>query len=337
MADQRLPVVGSDDGQWGTILNQFLEKEHYNTGVDNVDNGGHKTVTIRAGTATAGTAPLKFTSGTVLTTPEAGAMEFNSDSLYFTTTTGPTRKTVAWTDFSNVSGTLGVANGGTGATTLTGILKGNGTSAFTAVTAPSGDIVGTTDTQTLSNKTLTTPKIADLGYIADPNGNEYVIFDSVSSAVNEITITNAVTTTAPQIAATGGDTNVSLNLSAKGTGALVAKSDLNMEDENVYFTEYDNGTKTTNFTVDWTVGQKQKVTINAAGPLTVTFTAPAGPCNLLIKIVQGSTPGTLSWPGTVKWPGGTAPTLSGSTNQVDIASFYYDGTNYNGVANLNFS
>lgn len=213
MADQRLPAVGSDDGQWGTILNQFLEKEHYNTGVDNVDNGGHKTVTIRAGTATAGTAPLKFTSGTVLTAPEAGAMEFNSDSLYFTTTTGPTRKTVAWTDFSNVSGTLGVANGGTGATTLTGILKGNGASAFTAVTAPSGDIVGTTDTQTLSNKTLTTPKIADLGYIADPNGNEYVIFDSVSSAVNEITITNAVTTTAPQIAATGGDTNVSLNLS----------------------------------------------------------------------------------------------------------------------------
>ena len=31
-----------------------------------------------------------------------------------------------------VTGTLGVSNGGTGATTLTGVLKGNGTSAFTA-------------------------------------------------------------------------------------------------------------------------------------------------------------------------------------------------------------
>jgi len=49
---------------------------------------------------------------------------------------------------------LKVAKGGSGAATLTGILKGNGTSAFTAVTAPSGAIVGTTDTQTLSGKTI---------------------------------------------------------------------------------------------------------------------------------------------------------------------------------------
>jgi len=51
-------------------------------------------------------------------------------------------------------GTLSVANGGTGATTLTGVVIGNGTSAFTTVTAPTGAIVGTTDTQTLTNKTI---------------------------------------------------------------------------------------------------------------------------------------------------------------------------------------
>lgn len=46
-------------------------------------------------------------------------------------------KTVAGTVnlASQVTGTLPVANGGTGATTLTGVLKGNGTSAFTAATA----------------------------------------------------------------------------------------------------------------------------------------------------------------------------------------------------------
>ena len=54
---------------------------------------------------------------------------------------------------------LKVAKGGSGAATLTGIVKGNGTSAFTAVTAPSGAIVGTTDTQTLTNKTLTSPTL----------------------------------------------------------------------------------------------------------------------------------------------------------------------------------
>jgi hypothetical protein len=44
---------------------------------------------------------------------------------------------------SNVTGTLGVANGGTGATTLTGYVKGAGTSALTASsTIPNTDITG---------------------------------------------------------------------------------------------------------------------------------------------------------------------------------------------------
>ena len=44
------------------------------------------------GTATASTAPLKFTSGTNLTTTEAGAMEFNGTNLFFSPST--TRHTV---------------------------------------------------------------------------------------------------------------------------------------------------------------------------------------------------------------------------------------------------
>lgn len=76
-------------------------------------------------------------------------------------------------------------------------------------------------TETFTNKTLTAPKIADLGFIADPSGNEYLIFDQVASAVNEITIANAATTGNPTITATGGDTNISLNLVAKGTGKVL--------------------------------------------------------------------------------------------------------------------
>ena len=55
---------------------------------------------------------------------------------------------------NQVTGTLPVGRGGSGATTLTGVLIGNGASAFTTVTAPSGTIVGTTDIQTLTNKTI---------------------------------------------------------------------------------------------------------------------------------------------------------------------------------------
>ena len=47
---------------------------------------------IKAGTATAGTAPIKLTSGTNLTTPENGALEFDGTNLYFTV--GGVRKTV---------------------------------------------------------------------------------------------------------------------------------------------------------------------------------------------------------------------------------------------------
>lgn len=47
---------------------------------------------IAAGAAGVSNAPLKFTSGTSLTSAEAGAMEFTTDDLFFTITTGTARK-----------------------------------------------------------------------------------------------------------------------------------------------------------------------------------------------------------------------------------------------------
>lgn len=58
----------------------------------------------------------------------------------------------------NIGGTLGVAKGGSGATTLTGYLKGNGTAAFTAsATIPNTDIsgLGTMSTQAASGVAIT--------------------------------------------------------------------------------------------------------------------------------------------------------------------------------------
>jgi hypothetical protein len=53
---------------------------------------------------------------------------------------------------SSITGVLGVANGGSGASTLTGYLKGNGTSAFTAsASIPNTDVsgLGTMSTQNI--------------------------------------------------------------------------------------------------------------------------------------------------------------------------------------------
>lgn len=75
-------------------------------------------------------------------------------------------------------------------------------------------------TNTLSNKTLTAPKFASGGFIADANGNEAIIFTTTASAVNEFTFTNAATGTSPSIAATGGDTNIDIIFTPKGTGIV---------------------------------------------------------------------------------------------------------------------
>ena len=66
---------------------------------------------LQAGSATASTAPLKLTSGVSLTTAEVGAVEFTTDNLYFTITTGAARKGVVLNDGSNLtSGAIPIAS-----------------------------------------------------------------------------------------------------------------------------------------------------------------------------------------------------------------------------------
>jgi len=60
--------------------------------------------------------------------------------------------------------------------------------------------------------------IDDAHFIADENGNEQIIFQTTSSAVNQFDVTNAATGNPPSIQATGGDSNIDFNIGAKGTG-----------------------------------------------------------------------------------------------------------------------
>ena len=83
-----------------------------------------------------------------------------------------------------------------------------------------GDVT-TTGTQTLTNKTLTSPKIGT--NIQDTNGNELITLTATSSAVNEVTYANAATSNNPSITASGGDTNIGIDLKTKGSGVIRAE------------------------------------------------------------------------------------------------------------------
>lgn len=76
--------------------------------------------------------------------PATGVTTFSAGTTGFTPTTGTSGAVT-------LSGTLNVANGGTGTTTLTGIVYGNGTSAFTTATA--SDIVTAIGSTAVANAT----------------------------------------------------------------------------------------------------------------------------------------------------------------------------------------
>lgn len=101
-------------------------------------------VHLKAGTATANTAPLKFTSGTLNTSAEAGAMEFLTDAFYGTITTGAARKTFAFLESpSFTTPALGVAT----ATSINGLTISTTTGTFTMTNAKT---LAVTNTLTLS-------------------------------------------------------------------------------------------------------------------------------------------------------------------------------------------
>lgn len=183
---------------------------------------------------------------TGLTTANNGVLVTGATGIPSISTNLPTVVTIGSSYIYRVGGTdVSTADGGTGLSTIgtanqilgsnagaTGLEYKtiNGTTNVITVTHGANsitlnvgsDIVTLNGSQVLTNKTLTAPKFADLGYIADINANELIVFDLVASAVNEITVGNAITGQAPFILASGTDANISLNLRSKGTGVVQA-------------------------------------------------------------------------------------------------------------------
>jgi hypothetical protein len=100
--------------------------------------------------------------------------------------------------------------------------------------------------------------------------------------------------------------------------------------------EYNNGSSGAADTINWNNGQKQLTTLS--DNCTYTFTAPtAGIGNFLLRIVHSGASRNPTWPATVKWAGGAEPTWSTSDADIDIVSFYWNGTNYYGMAGIGFA
>lgn len=171
----RLPVPGSDDGQWGDLLNAFLRVEHNDdgslktpyipatekgqiNGIATLDSGG-KVPTSQlpaaaiAGDATAtqkGIIQLSGDLGGTASSPTVPALAGKAD------TSAVLLKSNNFSDLNNFS---------TARSNL-GLAIGSDVQAWDAdldtwatKAAPSGTVVGTSDIQTLTNKTLTSPAI----------------------------------------------------------------------------------------------------------------------------------------------------------------------------------
>lgn len=146
-------------------------------------------------TSTTSAASFGIPHGTAPSSPVNGDVWSTTTSLNYYLN-GAT-KSIAFTD-SNITGTAGglsatlaVGSGGTGATTLTGIVKGNGTGAFTAVAAPTGALVGTTDTQTITGKTF--GNYTETVYTLGTSGS--IALNSVNGPIQSCAASSTVTFT----------------------------------------------------------------------------------------------------------------------------------------------
>ena len=172
--------------------------------------------------------------------------------------------------------------------------------------------------------------------ILDENSNEQITFTTSGSAVNEFTIANAGTGNAPELAATGGDASIDLNLTPKGVGRAtfngqgkiqsVAEKVTTAATAATGTVAYDVLTQavlnyTTNAAGNWTLN------IRGDGSNSLDSIMDTGESITIAHIVsQGGTAyynSAVQVDGssiTPEWQGGAAPT-AGNINSLDVYSY----------------
>jgi len=216
-----LMATGENAGQWGTKTNANLSL------IEQLTGGYNSQAVTDSGTPTA----LTIADGALTGTAQQRVIELTGSISGSRVVTFPLLTENFYIIKNSTSGTQTVqlkAVSGSGATVtfattdkgykliyLDGVATNTGV--YEATVGATGDVT-LTGTQTLTNKTLTAPKIGTS--ILDTNGNELALLTATSSAVNEFTIANASTGNGPTLSATG-ETNVGINIKPKGTGETV--------------------------------------------------------------------------------------------------------------------
>lgn len=156
--------------------------------------------------------------------------------------------------------------------------------------------------------------------IYDENGNEVIKTPATTSAVNEVTITNSATGNAVQIKATGGDTNIELEIGAKGNKQIKQTSAIYQA-----FQSYTPSASAT-ATLDLSLGNDHRITM-PAGNVTIALSNEQVGQKFLVSITQdGGGSRTVTWFSTIKWAGGSAPTLTTTASKRDTFGFVVTGS-----------
>lgn len=187
-----LGVTGNATADFASIAagsdGQVLRRSGTSLAFGAVDLAGANAVTGTLAAGNGGTGVASYAVGDILYASGATTLAKLADVatgnalISGGVTTAPSWGKIGLT--THISGTLAVGNGGTGATTLTGLVVGNGASAFTTVTAPSGTVVGTSDTQTLTNKRID-PRVSSTASIGSPlawNSDSYDLYAATAQA-----------------------------------------------------------------------------------------------------------------------------------------------------------
>jgi len=220
-----LQATGENAGTWGTKTNKNLEILQQIT-------GGFSQVSIAGG---AQTTALTVVDGNTTGTAQQRMIEFTGSITGNQIVTIPLDVETFYILKNSTSGAYTVqfkyASGSGDTFTFaatnkkTAIIQAtasDGTNPNMIEIQTGGDVVDDTSPQLGGDLDTNSFNIAfdDAHGINDENGNEQIVFQTTSSAVNQLDITNSATGNAPSIQATGGDSNISLKVGPKGTGLI---------------------------------------------------------------------------------------------------------------------